>query len=140
AAARANGRWGGVARTHHAEKLMVASGGGGGFRAAIPTPHMGPNNPPQQSTKLAPISLQSRAPPLGVNVVLIPKPVLLLRRRRFNRAGDVLDVVTVGGDQAEYALGPQRGDDAGGAPAPVIAGEHGAVECERVDELLEVVA
>src|SRR5262245_18036231 len=84
--------------------------------------------------------MQSGAAPFGVKVVLIPKPVLLLRRRWFNRPGNVLDVVAVGGDQAEYALGPQHGDDAGGAPAPVVAGEHGALERERVDELLEVVA
>src|SRR5262249_58403034 len=76
----------------------------------------------------------------GVKVVLIPKPVLLLRRRRFNRPGDVVNVVAVSGDEAEYALRPEHGDDAGGAPAPVVAGEHGAPDCERVDELLEVVA
>src|SRR2546427_6358739 len=95
---------------------------------------------PQQSTKLAAIGMQSRAAPLGVKVVLIPKPVLLLRRRRFSRPGNVLDVVAVAGDQAEHALRPQRGNDARGAAAPVVAREHGAPDCERVDELLEVVA
>src|SRR5262249_11487971 len=110
---------------------------GRGHTGTDNTPQCRPQNPPQQSTKLAAIGLQSRTAPFGVKVVLIPKPVLLLRRRRFGRAGNIVDVVAVGGDQAEYALRPECSDDAGGAPAPVVTGEHAAFDRGPV---LEVVA
>src|SRR5262249_59959080 len=107
-------------------------GGGGGGRGGPPNPTLGQPKPPQQSTKLATIGLQSRAARFGVKVVLIPKPVLLLRRRRFNRPGDVVNVVAVGGDEAECALRPERGDDEGGATAQIHTDEHCGPALERV--------
>src|SRR5262249_424685 len=116
-----------VGMDHNLDKIRIVERHGGAvlrplIQPPLPPPqprhppHPRPTHPPQQSTKLAAIGLQSGAAPFGVKVVLIPKPVLLLRRRRFNRPSNVLDVVAVGGDHAEYALRPERGDDARGAP------------------------
>lgn len=44
------------------------------------------------------------------------------------------DEVTAGGDKGLDALGPQGGDDVGGARAPVEAGEDGLVDLEGVHQ------
>ena len=49
-----------------------------------------------------------------------------------HRAGDVLDVVGIARDERYHALRPQFGDDAGGAAAPVVAAEYGALDVERL--------
>jgi len=64
--------------------------------------------------------------------------VLGLRRPGFAGPGDVLDVVAVGAHQALDPLRPQRGDDARGAPAPVVAGEGGLGQVQRVHQLQQV--
>jgi hypothetical protein len=59
---------------------------------------------------------------------LVPEPVLAIRWGRLARSGDVLDIVAADRDQRSDALRPQRGDDAGGAAAPIIAGECRALD------------
>src|SRR5258708_2373247 len=64
--------------------------------------------------------------------------MLLLRRRRHHRSGNVVDVVAALRDKAAHALGPQRRQDAGGAPAPVVTDMRSALDLKRVHELEEI--
>src|SRR6516162_9539081 len=59
---------------------------------------------------------------------------------RLARPGDVLDVVAADRYQGGDVLRPECSDDAGGAAAPVIAGECCLLEAERVEKLQEVMA
>ena len=85
-------------------------------------------------------SRQPGAAALGVEIVLIPVAMLLLGRRRLRRARDVVHVVAAAGDEPAHAFRPQRRDDAGGAPAPVIAAQDRIGDTERIHHLLQVVA
>ena len=102
-------------------------------------PMRGPQAP-QQAADLAPVCRQAGAAALQMEVVLIPLAQLLLRCRRHGRIGNVLDVVAVAGDERAHALGPQRGGDARGAPAPVVADQHRLADVERIHQLPQVVA
>ncbi len=95
---------------------------------------------PQQLAQFAPVGLQPGAAAFGVEIILVPEPVFLLRRRRHDRSGDVLDTVAVGQYEAAHALGPQRGGDAGGAPAPVETGKDRRGQRQRVHQLHEIAA
>src|SRR5262249_9116661 len=79
--------------------------------------------PPDELAELTPVRLEAGAAAFGVEIILIPEAMLLIRRVRSHGAGDVRDVVTVAAPQRAHALGPQRRGDAGGTPAPVVANE-----------------
>src|SRR6185295_17546305 len=68
------------------------------------------------------------------------EPVFLRRRRRNLRGRDVLNRVAVGDDETAHALGPQSGDDTGGAPAPVKTDEHRPRQIERIHKIQEILA
>src|SRR5262245_22715559 len=76
--------------------------------------------PPDELAELAPVLVEPGAAALGAEIVLIPEAVLLLRHVRRDRAGNVLDVVAIAGDEGAHALRPQCRDDAGGAATPVV--------------------
>src|SRR6516162_11318152 len=73
-----------------------------------------------------------------MEIPLVPEPMLLRRRGGMPRYGNVLDVVAADRNEPAHPLWPQRGDDAGGAPAPIIAGEVGVLDAERVHEVPEI--
>ena len=54
--------------------------------------------------------------------------MFLLGRQRRHGRGYVLDVVAVAGYKAAHTVWPERRDDAGGAPAPVVADQGGALD------------
>ncbi len=95
---------------------------------------------PDQAAQLEAVRRQAGATAFGVEVVLVPEAVLLRGWRGLGRGGDVLDVVTVDGDQPFDALRPERGDDAGGAAAPVVAGEGGRWDVQGIHEVQQVLA
>src|SRR5262249_58794027 len=65
-----------VGMDHNLDKIRIVERHGGAVVSRVIEPPIRRPQPPQQSTKLAAIGLYSRAAPLGVKVVLIPKPVL----------------------------------------------------------------
>ena len=87
---------------------------------------------------LPPVPLETASPPLAVEVVLIPERRLLGRARRLHRMRDALDVVRIAGDERDDPHGQKSGDDASGAPAPVIPAENRALDLERVHEVKKV--
>src|SRR5436305_1716001 len=72
---------------------------------------------PDQPAEFAPVRIETGPPTLALKIILVPEAALLLRRNRHARLRDVFHVVAVAGDEAAHALGPERGDDAGGAAA-----------------------
>jgi hypothetical protein len=95
---------------------------------------------PDVAGERAAILLQAGAAALGMKIILIPEAVFLGRCNRIHRGCDVLNVVAVDGDQAARASWPQRRDDTRRASAPVVAGEHGAIDRKRIHQFLEVIA
>ena len=75
-----------------------------------------------------------------MEIILVPHPVLAIRRCRLDRARDVLDVVAAGSDEAAHPLRPQRRDDASASPAPVEADEQRGRQPQRIHEVEEVLA
>jgi hypothetical protein len=75
-----------------------------------------------------------------MEIPLVPQAVLGGRRLRLAGAGDVLDVVAADRDEAADPFRPLRRNDAGGTPAPIVAGKDRALEGERVDQIEEVAA
>src|SRR5215472_799955 len=73
-----------------------------------------------------------------MEIPLVPVAIFGGGRSRPAGGGDVLDVVAADRNEAADPVGPQRGDDAGGASAPVIAGEDRALEAERLDQIEEI--
>ena len=51
---------------------------------------------------------------------------------------DALDVVRIAGDERDDPARQKRGDDASGAPAPIVAAENRALDLERVHEIKKV--
>src|SRR5205814_9809323 len=96
--------------------------------------------PPEQLAELAPVLLEARAAALGVEVPLVPVRALLGDGRGRRRRQRVLHVVTADGDQRADALGSEDGGDAGGAAAPVVAGEARAWDAQGVHEVEQVLA
>jgi hypothetical protein len=77
---------------------------------------------------------------LGVEVILVPQPVFPCRRGRHHRSGNVLNGVTVGRNQASYALRPQRRNNAGRPPAPVETNQCRTRQFERIHEFKQIAA
>src|SRR6516225_210267 len=95
---------------------------------------------PKQLAQFAPGGLDSSASALHLEIPLVPEPVLLRRCGGLSGAGNVLNVVSVDGYETAHALWPQRRDDARGAPAPVVAGEHGAIDGKCIHQFVQIVA
>jgi len=51
-----------------------------------------------------------------------------------------MNIVAVDRNKAAHALWPQRRDDARGAPAPVVAGERGAIDGKCIHQFVQIVA
>lgn len=75
---------------------------------------------------------------IGVEVVLIPEPVLVVRSQRLCSRGDVLEVVAVNGDQTADTLGPEGSDDAGCPAAPVVADQRCPLDLQRVQQTQQI--
>src|SRR5580692_10114976 len=75
-----------------------------------------------------------------MEIILVPETMLLLRRSRVYRSGDVLKVIRVAANQTAHAFRPQRGYDARGAAAPIVTGEHRALDIERIHQFAQIVA
>src|SRR5262249_55070708 len=77
---------------------------------------------------------ETSAAPLGQEVVEVPEAGFQLGLDRHHSEAEVLDEVAVDRDEAGTPLGPQRSGYAGGAPAPVIAGQDGAWNAQRIQQ------
>ena len=100
----------------------------------------GDHNSQSRRAKALAVGFKPSAAALGVEIILVPEPVLRRRIERFHGGGDILQVIAVAGNKAAHALRPQRGNDAGSAAAPIVAGKHGALDSERSHQLPQIVA
>ncbi len=108
---------------------VLEGGGGAGERRVVELPGGG-DEFPDQAAELRAVGgvLHGEPAALGGEVELVPPGVLGGGRQRIGLRGHVGDEVSAGGDERLDALGPQRGDDVGGARAPVEAGEDRLVD------------
>ncbi len=88
--------------------------------------------PPDHPRDVASVGGETGSATLGQEGVEVPQAGFQVGPDRRHGAAYVLDEVTVDGDEAGTPVWPQRGGDAGGAPAPVIAGDDGAPDGERI--------
>src|SRR3984957_20773352 len=95
---------------------------------------------PDIAAQRAAVLLQPGAAAFAMEIILIPEAMLLRRRHRLHRRRDILDVVAIAADETAHALRPQRGDHTGRAAAPVVTGEHGALDFQRVHYFAQIVA
>ena len=78
------------------DKIRVVEGGSGPRVCLfIETPGRRPQ-PPQKPAKVTAIFSKAGPSALGVKIVLVPVAEFVLRRLRFDRSWDVLNVVTYG--------------------------------------------
>ncbi len=89
---------------------------------------------PDHFGDFAPVGGETGSATLGQEVVEVPEAGFQVRPDRRHGAADVLDEVAVDGDDAGTTVWPQRGGDAGRAPAPVIAGQDGARDVEGIQQ------
>src|SRR3954468_18780609 len=119
---------------HHLDVVRVVESLGGTVQDVVPE---GPRRRvagPDHLGDVTTVRGEAGAAALGEEVVEVPEPGLQLGPDRVPRRGQVLDEVTVDAHQAAAPLGPEGGDDARRAAAPVVAGEHGPVDPEGVQE------
>src|ERR1044072_1888585 len=83
---------------------------------------------------------QARPSALGVEVVLVPVAMLRCGRGGILEGRGIEEVGALAAHQAAHTLGLQRGDDAGGTSAPVVARQGGAPDAELLHELHEIVS
>jgi hypothetical protein len=123
---------------HHVHEILVVEGGGAALEGrVVELPGRRPQLPQQLREALA-VLREPGAAALAVKVVLVPEAVFVGRRVRLHRLGDVLDVVAVERHQPRAAFGPQRRHHAGGAAAPVVAGQHRAFDLQRIEQREQV--
>src|SRR5262249_2711997 len=113
---------------------------GGPLEGCIVEPPVWRPQFPQQPAQRPAVRRQPGAAPLGVEIPLVPEAMLAIGCGRLTRPGDVLNVIAADRDQGRAAFRPQRGHDAGGATAPIIAGERSPLDIERIEKLQEVMA
>src|SRR6185503_13642799 len=102
---------------HHLDEVRIVERRRGALvRRLVEAPARRPEAP-EQPAELVAILLEPGTPALAVEVVLVPEPVLALRRLRLSSARYVLDVVAAARYEAERALRPQRRHDARRAAA-----------------------
>src|SRR6266516_6584234 len=89
---------------------------------------------PDHPRDVAPVRGVTGSATLGQEVVEVPEAGFEVGPDRGHGEAYVLDEVAVDGDDAGTPFWPQRGGDAGCAPAPVIAGEDGARDVERIQQ------
>ena len=89
---------------------------------------------PDHFGDFAPVGGETGSATLGQEVVEVPEAGFEVGPDRSHGEAYVLDEVAVDGDDAGTPFWPQRGGDAGCAPAPVIAGEDGARDVERIQQ------
>ena len=111
---------------HLDEIRIVEREGRSGVDRIVERPRRRPQAP-SSSPEVAAVGGEAVAAARGVEIILVPEPMLGFRRLRRRGAGDVLDRVAAAEHQAAHALRPQRGDDAGRAAAPVVAREDAIV-------------
>ena len=89
---------------------------------------------PQDPGDVVPVRHEAGTSALGGEVVLIPPVVLGPGGQRHPVGGEAGDDVAAHREQPEAALRPERGEDAGGAGAPVVADHHRALDPERIEQ------
>src|SRR5258708_7624041 len=95
---------------------------------------------PDHLRDVAPVRGETGSATLGQEGVEGPQAGFEVRPDRRHGEAYVLDEVAVDRDGAGSPLWPQRSGDAGCAPAPVIAGEDGARDVERIQQSDHVAA
>lgn len=86
--------------------------------------------------------LRQRLHPAGhVKEILIPVARFILCPRRFHGGGDILDVVALPATgQTRHFFGPERRNDTGRAPAPVIPAKDRAGDIQRLHQVFQIMA
>src|SRR5947209_10848742 len=95
---------------------------------------------PDHPRDVAPVDGETGSATLSQEVVEVPEAGFEVGPDRDHGEADVLDEVAVDRDDASTTFRPQRGGDASGAPAPVIAGEDGARDVEGIQQSDHVAA
>ena len=83
---------------------------------------------------------QALASALQLKQMLIPEDLLQGRSEGVLKSLHVDDVVAGIRDEAGHAFRPERRGDAGRKAAPVVAGQNGALNAERIEEIDQVTA
>ncbi len=93
---------------------------------------------PTEAHDPPPVFLETPPAALVVEVILVPQRRLLGGARRLHRMRNALNVVRIAGDERDDPVRQKRGDDASGAPTPIVAAENRAFDLERVHEIKKV--
>src|ERR1700739_2195557 len=97
-----------VGLNRHCDEIRIVERGSAALeRSVVERPVRGPDLP-DVARQRVPVLRKADAAALRMEIILIPEAMLLRRRTRLRRAGDVLDIVAVDGNEAIHALGPQR--------------------------------
>ena len=110
----------------HIDEIRIVETGCGGRNVASSNAQFGDHSRHSSRVSSVAIRRQPGPPALGMEIPLIPVTIFLLRRRRMRGGGDILDAIAGDGDQPGNPLRPQRRDNAGRPPAPVIANQDRA--------------
>src|SRR5262249_30718785 len=89
---------------------------------------------PDELGKIAPVFVVAGAAAFRREIILVP-PLQLGFWRQGRLAGLLAaDQISADGNQSLAALRPERGDDAGGARAPIVTGERRLLDLERIHQ------
>src|SRR5260370_3097815 len=125
---------------HDVDVVGIVEGHRGAFQRGVIEVPVRRVSRPDHPRDVVPVRGETGSATLGQEVVEVPEAGFQVGPDRSHGATDVLDEVAVDGDDAGTPFWPQRGGDAGGTPAPVIAGEDGARDIERIQQRDHVAA
>ena len=124
----------------HIHEVRVVERGCGSCEFGVSEAPAGRPVRPQGLSNFCAVGCEPGAAPLGVQVVLVPVPLLEVRQCRSRHGGsDVLDQISGHAHQTGYQLRPHRGDAARRAPTPVVARNERPIEFQPQDQLFQIV-
>ena len=93
---------------------------------------------PQDPSDAAPVGGKASPSAFDLEIILVPQRDLALGFGRDHGPRDILDQVAVHAYEPDAALRPQRSANAGRAAAPIVAGENGTLDAERIHQRHQV--
>ena len=129
-----------VGMDHNVDKIRVVKSCGAAFKHFCVKLPGGRPQCPEQSGQAAAVLGQPSLAALAVKVILIPELMLVFSRIRLHAFGNILDVVAAHGNQSSAAFGPQRSHHAGSAATPVITGQDGTRQTQRIHQRQQICA